>query len=621
MIRILVFIVAIAFIALGLTWLADQPGTLQVDWFGYAIQTSAFVGAIAIVFIASLVVVLWGLARFLVTRPTAVAHYWRERRRRQGFEALTGGLLAIGTGDRSGAEYYAGTARRLLPHEPLTALLRAQTLQLKDDREGARRAFEAMLDNPKTELLGLRGLFLEARRRNDAEAATRFVEQAVERNPDLGWGVTALLDLQARAGDWEGALKTLAIARQHDHVDAKAALRRRAVLLTAEAQGLEETDPDQALHLATEAQRLVPSLIPAAEIAGRILASKGEARRAGRTILKTWKLAPHPDLALVYAHATPGESPKERLARVKYLASYNPDNIESHIAVANAAIEAQAWDEARMALAPYLGDRPSARICTLMARIEAGEFGDRGREREWLARAVRAPRDRAWVADGYISDRWLPVSPVTGKLDAFEWRAPVDAIGRGDQSLVIEARPPDEPPAGPPAGMPEILPARPKPAPSNTPPAIDAEFRQPPTPEQEPAQDVRSGTGPNSAGEASPIIEATAQETKAPEIKAPETKGQDASAAGEAPTSKQPPAAPASPPEAPGPNAVKAEAQSPASEGDAHPVPASEQPLSRAYREPPFIPSRPPDDPGVGDDGLEEDLTSDLERLRSAQAR
>ena len=81
---------------------------------------------------------------------------------------------------------------------------------------------------------------------------------------------------------------------------------------------------------------------------------------------------------------------------------------------------------ARARSAPYLDDRPPARICTLMARIEAGEHGDKGREREWLARAVRAPRDRAWIADGYISDRWLPVSPVTGAVDALR----VEGAGR-----------------------------------------------------------------------------------------------------------------------------------------------------------------------------------------------
>src|SRR5690606_27653731 len=34
-----------------------------------------------------------------------------------------------------------------------------------------------------------------------------------------------------------------------------------------------------------------------------------------------------------------------------------------------------------------------------------------------------------WTADGVISDIWLPVSPVTGRLDAFEWKVPVQEIG------------------------------------------------------------------------------------------------------------------------------------------------------------------------------------------------
>jgi HemY protein len=441
---VLLFILGVLAAALGLAWLADRPGTVNVEWLGYQIETSAFVAAVAVAALVVLLMLAWSLLRFLATRPAAVAAHRREKRKQQGFEALTSGLLAIGVGDRALAQRYAGIARRTLPQEPLTALLKAQTAQLRGDRDAARRAFRDMLEKPETQLLGLRGLFLEAKRANDDNAARALAEQAVKRDPRLAWGVNALLDLQARAGDWEGALDTLAVARQNGHIDADTAVRRRAVLLTAEARDAEAANPDRALTLAQEALRLAPSLVPAAEIAGRVLASKGEARQASRLISRTWKLAPHPDLALVYAYAKPGDAPRERLKRVKYLASLTPDDIEGRIAMANAAVEAADWQEARGALAPYLDDRPSARVCALMARIEAGE-GDKGREREWLARAVRAPRDRAWIADGYVSDRWLPVSPVTGAVDAFEWKAPVDAIGRGDEKLLIEDR--FEPPA------------------------------------------------------------------------------------------------------------------------------------------------------------------------------
>ena len=449
MIRVLTFVIVVIAAALGLAWFADRPGAITVEWLGYEIKTSAFVGALVLAAIVTTLILAWSLLRYVLTRPAAVAARMQERRRRQGFDALTRGLLAIGVGDRALAQRYANVARRNLPNEPLTALLKAQAAQLKGDRASARRAFEAMLDRPETELLGLRGLFLEAKRGNDHDAARALAEQAVRTDPQTGWSVNALFDMQARAGDWEGALATLAVARRHSNVEPDVALRRRAVLLTAEARDLEASQPDKALALASEALRLAPSLIPAAEIAGRLLASKGESRQASRLIARTWKLAPHPDLATVYAFAKPGESPRDRLKRVEHLASLTSGDIEGHIAVAVAAIEARDWQAAEAALSPHLHDRPPARVCALMARIESGE-GNKGREREWLARAVRGRRDRAWIADGYISDRWLPVSPVTGAVDAFEWKAPVDAIGRGNETLLIEES--HEPP-GPPTPL------------------------------------------------------------------------------------------------------------------------------------------------------------------------
>jgi len=312
MVRVLIFTLCVLAAAAGLAWFADRPGSVTVQWLGYQVETSAFVGAIAIGALVVALIAIWALLRYLFTRPAAITAHVRERRRQHGYEALSRGLLAIGVGDRTQAQRYAGIAGRNLPRDPLTALLRAQTAQLKGDKTAARHAFETMLDRPETELLGLRGLFLEAKRSDDSEGARTFAEQAVKRDPKLAWGVNALFDLQARAGDFDGALDTLAIARDNGHVNSNIALRRRAVLLTAEAREAEASDSDRALKLASEALRLAPSLVPAAEIVGRILASKGESRQASRVIVKTWKLSPHPDLALVYTYAKAGDTPRER---------------------------------------------------------------------------------------------------------------------------------------------------------------------------------------------------------------------------------------------------------------------------------------------------------------------
>jgi len=82
----------------------------------------------------------------------------------------------------------------------------------------------------------------------------------------------------------------------------------------------------------------------------------------------------------------------------------------------------------RSALEPLLADRPTMRVCLLMSDLEQAEHGSTGRGREWLARATRAPRDTAWIADGIVSDQWAPISPVTGRLDAFVWQAPPDVL-------------------------------------------------------------------------------------------------------------------------------------------------------------------------------------------------
>lgn len=436
MIRLVLFLVGVLAIAAGFHWLADRPGTLVLDWQGYVIETSVFRAVILFAILFGIVNAAWALFRYLWKSPAAIGRHVTRRRERRGLDAISSGMIAIGSGDRALATRAAVQARKSLPNEPLTHLLRAQAAQLQGDSATSRRIFEAMLASPDTEQLGLRGLFLEAQRENEAIPATQFAERALKLNPKLEWPAAALFDLQCKAKDWAGALDTVASARRNGHVDKKLADRRRAVLLTAQAQVLEDSHADKAAELAVEAHNLAPELVPAAVIAGRVLASRGQTPKAAKILGRTWKSVQHPDIAAIYAHARPGDSVSDRLERVRQLAKTTPHSVEGPIALAFAAIEARDWDLAKKSLEHLLEGEPSHRVCTLMARIEGEGFNDAGKVREWLARAVHAPRDPAWTADGIVADQWAPTSPVTGALDAFEWRVPVEALDKPDAALV-----------------------------------------------------------------------------------------------------------------------------------------------------------------------------------------
>jgi HemY protein len=426
MIRALIYLLLLAALAVGFAWFAENPGQLTINWPGYRIDITLFWFTVAILVTVGFLFFLVNFIGRIITGPRRLRRHLKNRRRRRGYAALRRGIFAVGAGDEATAARYAIEARRAMSSEPMTTLLQAQSAQLSGDHRTAQRLFEAMSENPESRLLGLRGLFLEASREGHQEPARQYAARAMALNPALPWPVHALFNMQCGARDWRGALETLAIARNHRHIDRKTHDRRKAVLLTAQAQDLEQSETARAADLALEAHRIAPDFVPAAVIAGRILASQGSTQKAGRVLARTWQYAPHPDLALNYAYSRPGDSPHDRLDRIRSLIVMTPDHPEARIAWATAAVDARDWDQAREALEPLLSKNPTTRICALMARIEGGDKRDAGRVREWLARAVRAPRDAIWIADGVMSREWQPISPVTGTLDAFEWRVPPD---------------------------------------------------------------------------------------------------------------------------------------------------------------------------------------------------
>ena len=557
MVRIVLFLVLIALVAVGAAWIAELPGVVLL-WGTYKITTTplTFVVAIGIVVVAAMLV--WSIFAALWRTPSRMRKRRHERRHARGRHAITQGLLAIGHGDSDAARRHADTARRLSANDPLTLLLHAQSAQLDGDRAGARAAFNTMAEREDTRLLGLRGLFIEAQRADDAVAAVMIAEEALKLSPASTWASHAVLGFRCAQGDWDGALKILDSDFASGRLDKASYRRRRGVLLTAKAQELEKVDRDLSREAVMEAVKLAPTLVPAATLAAKYESEAHQVRRAMRLVEVAWVAHPHPDLADAYAHVKLGDSTRQRLVRVETLAAKAPGDIEGALAIARAAIDASEFARAREALARFTAN-PTQRVAMLMAEIERTEHGDSGKARAWTLRAVRARLDPAWTADGYVSDRWRPVSPVTGRLDAFQWQTPLASLP-SDKGTTIESSPFEEAMLAAPSPPREVT----------------------------------------SAGLVEPPPAAI-------EVMAPAT--QDNSPPPRASESAAPAAAPA-------PAVTRAPAVAPAS--DAQPP----TPLFRARADlskpatppiPPVIPIvRPPDDPGVDDEGTGDEFVEQI---------
>jgi HemY protein len=436
MIRIILFLLLIAAAAVGATWVANQPGDVELSWAGW--HASMTLPVFALLLGATIVTVLlvWAVLRGLWLMPGQIRRRRRERRAARGRHAITQGLLAIGQGDPASARAHAIVARRHAAQDPLSLLLHAQSAQLNGDRAGAQRAFRAMVERGDTKLLGLRGLFIEAQRADDPSSAVMIAEEALKLTPSSTWASHAMLGFRCAQSDWSGALAILDTNFSSGLIDKFTFRRQRGVLLTARAMELEHVDRDQSRDSVMEAIKLAPTLVPAAVLASKYESEANRVKRAMRIVETAWLAQPHPDLADAYAHVKLGDAARQRLLRIEALAAKAPGHLESALAIARAAIDTTEYARAREVLEPFIA-APTQRVAMLMAEVERTEHGDTGKARAWTLRAVRALHDPAWTADGYVSTTWRPVSPVTGRLDAFQWQTPVAALP-SDKSAAIE---------------------------------------------------------------------------------------------------------------------------------------------------------------------------------------
>jgi HemY protein len=452
-------IVIAALVAAGV-FFADRPGRVEIIWQGWQVETSVGVLVVAAALTALGAGLLYSLIAMIIRSPRRLRRYRRERRRRAGYRALAQGMVAVAAGDPQEARRYAKKADVLLADPPLTLLLSAQAAQLDGDEDAAKNYFTAMLERPETEFLGLRGLLNQALRADDRSTALRLAERATALRPGAQWAALSRFSLETRAGAWEAARETLAFAAKRRLIPRDRARHHRGVLLfelsrTALATG----ERRRALGLAAEAQALTPDLATPAAHHARLLLEERRIGRAARAVERAWRTAPHPELAQVYGAIHDGEPPLARFKSCERLAAENPAARESRLMVAEAALDAQLWGEARHHLEEAMEGAPTTRLCLLMARLEEAEHGEPGAGREWLDRAITAPPDPRYhcASCGGESLEWRSLCPHCGAFDALSWRIPISAARGGNLALPAERREGSLPLAELPIGRPSDL--------------------------------------------------------------------------------------------------------------------------------------------------------------------
>ncbi|MEO1364380.1 MAG: heme biosynthesis HemY N-terminal domain-containing protein, partial [Pseudomonadota bacterium] len=307
--KIILFVVAVAALALGAGYLLEADGGVQIVVGGTEYNFGPLQSVVAL---GVLVVAIWvglkllGLLiatwKVLNGDETAISRYFDRNRAAKGFDALSQGMMALASGEGRLALAKAEKANRYLDRPELTNLLTAQAAELAGDRKKAEETYRKLVENDATRFVGVRGIMKQKLADGDTDTALKLAEKAFALKPKHVETQDVLLKLQADTKDWTGARETLNAKLKHGSLPRDVHKRRDAVLALSQAKAvIEDGSSIEAREAAIEANRLSPDLIPAAIMAAEGYIDQGQKKYATRVLKKAWEAQPHPDVAAAFA--------------------------------------------------------------------------------------------------------------------------------------------------------------------------------------------------------------------------------------------------------------------------------------------------------------------------------
>jgi HemY protein len=423
--RLLAFIILTGLAVAGAVWLADRPGEVTIRWQGWRADTTVpvLLGALALLLVT--LSVLNRVVRAVFGAPGRWLESRRLGRRRKGYVALSDGLAAAASGNAARATKLARRADKLLNDPAVTGLLTTQAARLSGDDDQLRGRFQAMTERKETAFLGHKGLAELALKTGDRAVARDEAARAFEIQPVNGDLAVLLLDLHLQAGAWAEAEQVARLARRHGALSEDDFTHRHALIQLGRAeQALAAGDEAQALDWAQDSRDTDPRFTPAIALAAELLRRRGKGRKAASLLKSAFKAHPHPLLITQWLALGEGESALERVKRLQELTQANAAAPEGHVALAEAALDAQLWGLARTHLDKALGQRPTRAVFQLLARVEREERKDEAAANAWVLKAATdSVPDPSWTCGGcgHRSDAFSLSCPACGAPGRLEW--------------------------------------------------------------------------------------------------------------------------------------------------------------------------------------------------------
>ncbi len=436
--------IGISAVLVYLAYILPGKQETSLRFIDYVIDVKTGLLAASAIVIIILIHYLMRLASWLSVLPSRVRAYLAKRRLERSKENVLESFVAMAAGEFNLATNLSGRAQYLDPTNIFAPIFFAQASFMKGDYDQAESQFNDLLKAPQTRFLGLRGLISLRQKQHRFLEIKGLLEDLLRDRPHSPWALNQLFTMMIQQGNFDKAEELVEKLKSAQGLTTQKAARHRAILCWLKAkQALIQGNDDEAESLLIQTLKMEPTLAIATFALARFYVQRGKLSKAQRWLIKGYSAQPQEEYLETIEELMANESPLEQYQFGEDLTSSNSQSVETHAILANLAIKARLWGQARLQLNLLGEKRPSKSYFQLMANLEASEpfsgvhtggpAGPLYIRPNYLTDMLNAPSDPMWVCqECHCSLKtWEAVCPSCNGFDTLI----LENITRSDMEL------------------------------------------------------------------------------------------------------------------------------------------------------------------------------------------
>lgn len=423
-IKSLRFLIAFSILCVLGILITSYPGEVKFDWLDYSVSLpiGLFIASLLILF--CLIISFYNLWKWLWNLPQNYLAYLQKKRSQKEINLLIEGLSAIAAGQDYEAKEIIAVASELFPDNLLTQFISAQASYITGDDETASRLYTSMLKDRRTNFLGLRGLMLQAKNREDYKLAQEYIIKAISLRPDSPWLQEEYFInsvFLAQKGFFPQSEKN----KLTKYISKAKWSRYLAMLHWIKLQNtsiISDTEREK-LHLKIfeSAPDWTTNIIKLAEY----YIQHESFSKAQKLITEAFKIFPHRTLGTLWDSVFHEMEAIDRYRAMEKLVNTQENHPESLFCLASSAVKAQLWGQAKEHLDKLLSQGYTRTGCNLMAELMELQYPEKFElAREWWIKASQTFSDYEWQCRecSHHFDQWKLVCEHCSSIDKIRWQ-------------------------------------------------------------------------------------------------------------------------------------------------------------------------------------------------------